>query len=221
MKKSILAIVLIAIFALVIIVFSSDNTDYKKLKRALKTSTLLVNPDKALVNFSLLDHNGDIFDNARLKNQWTLLFFGYTHCPDVCPTGLMDMNQLKKILKQRGLPSPEVVFVTFDTQRDSAEVLKSYVTFFNKDFIGVTGKQAQIDNFIKPFGAYYERVIEVEGKQKILTKTDKIPAGINTYLINHTAWIYLLSPDGQIFAGFPAPHRVEKMADDIKLLTQA
>jgi protein SCO1/2 len=81
-----------------------------------------------------------------LKKGWSLLLFIYTHCPDVCPTELLDMSQLKNLMaKDKTAHMPTVVAITFDPLRDTPEVLKEYITHFDKDFIGVSGEQAQID----------------------------------------------------------------------------
>ena len=100
-------------------------------------------------------------------------------------------------------------------------MLKKYVRYFDKDFIGVSGQQSQIDQLIKPFGAYYERVIyDKNDKPVILKANEKLPKNAlkDGYIINHTAWIYLINPEGQIFAGFPTPHKPSEMIKDIKLI---
>lgn len=219
----------IGVVALVIAIFyfywwninTSSNKNYQDLTKQLKVSHIIHNPDKKLLSFSLVDHNNNKFDNNNFKGKWTLLSFIYTHCPDICPTGLMDMSILKSTLIKRDVNIvPSLVAITFDPARDTPSVLKTYVTHFDKDFLGVSGDQVQINQLIKPFGTYYERVIYAKnGKSTVLKNDEPLPKDAleSGYLINHTAWIYLLSPDGQIFAGFPAPHNPIKMADDIEL----
>ncbi len=202
----------------------NQPVDYHALKSQLRASHVLYNPDKPLPAFSLLDQHGKKFDNQSLKNQWTLLFFAYTHCPDVCPTALMDMVKLKKILTQQNANIvPKVVLITFDPLRDTPKVLNTYLAHFDSDFVGVSGEQAQIDKLLKPFGAYYERVIYgADNRPIILTKNQPITAQMlkDGYLINHTAWIYLLNPEGLLVAGFPTPHKADLMAKDVRLLTE-
>ena len=218
-KKSILISTLIGLLALSSY-FTMSNKDYKSLAKQLKGSYILHNLDKPLPLFSLVDHNNNKFDNSRLEGQWSLLLFIYTNCPDVCPTELLDMSRLKQIIvKDKKIDMPNVVAITFDPLRDTPEVLKKYITNFDKDFIGVSGEQAQIDKLIKPFGTYYERVMYAEnGKQIIFKANEKLPerAIKEGYAINHTAWIYLINPKGQIFAGFPSPHKPSDMAKDIE-----
>jgi Uncharacterized protein SCO1/SenC/PrrC, involved in biogenesis of respiratory and photosynthetic systems len=220
MSKSTLLITVAFIVSIGVSVFSvNTDTDYGALKKQLKVSHILHKPDKKLPDFALIDHNEQPYNNAHLKDQWTLLTFIYTHCPDVCPTVLMDMASIKMGLESAELKViPELVAITFDPKRDTPKVLKTYVTHFDKDFIGISGDQAQIDQLIKPFGTYYERLIEVNGESIIIPNGTKLPEGVKNYSINHTAWMYLLSPDGQIFAGFPTPHKPNAIAKDIELI---
>lgn len=222
MLKKILIVVVITTLAIVLFLYSGANRDYKKLSKQLKVSHIIYNPDKPLHAFSLIDHNNQVFDNSNLKDGWTFLLFIYTHCPDVCPTELFDMANLKKLMvKDKVANIPKVVAITFDPLRDTPKVLKTYLRYFDKDFIGVSGQQSQIDQLIKPFGAYYERIIyDKSGKQIILKAGEKLPKNAlqDGYTINHTAWIYLINPEGQIFAGFPTPHKPSKMLEDTKLI---
>ncbi|MBW5290235.1 MAG: Cytochrome oxidase biogenesis protein Sco1/SenC/PrrC, putative copper metallochaperone [Candidatus Ruthia sp. Asou_11_S2] len=223
MFKKILIITVVAT-AVVLSLYVNFGNHYKELAKQLKVSFMLYNPDKELSSFSLIDHNNNKFNNKNFKGKWTLLSFIYTHCPDVCPTGLVDMSILKSTLIKRSASIvPNLVTITFDPIRDTPKVLKTYVTHFDKSFLGVSGNQSQINQLVQDFGAYYERVVYVKnGKPTILKNDEPLPEGVleSGYLINHTAWIYLLSPDGQIFAGFPSPHNPLEMADDIELLTK-
>ncbi|WP_369178464.1 SCO family protein [Candidatus Thiodubiliella endoseptemdiera] len=215
----------IGVVALAVVSFYLVNVDkdYRAiLSQQLKVSHIIYNPDKELPKFSLLDYDNQAFNNEHLKGDWSLVLFIYTHCPDICPTELMDMASLKRLMEEdKTAKMPKVVAITFDPLRDTPKVLKTYISYFDKDFIGVSGEQAQIDRLIKPFGAYYERVIVAEnGKQTILKASEKLPENAlkEGYVINHTAWIYLLNPEGKIFAGFPSPHKPKEMMQDIKLI---
>lgn len=133
----------------------------------------------------------------------------------------MDMVQLKAQLKANNTLVPETVFITFDPERDTPAMLDKFLAYFDQDFIGLTGTQSEIDRLIKPFGAYYERVVYEDNKERVLKKSEPLPAGTQSYLINHTAWMYLIAPSGEIFASFPAPHKPVLMAEDIKTLISA
>ncbi len=223
-KKILLLLLTIVAFVLVFVAlyFTISDSDYKYLSKNLKVSHLIYNPDKKLSSFSLIDHNNNKFENENLKDEWTVLTFIYTHCPDVCPTELMNISTLKsKIKKSNSSFMPNFVVITFDPIRDTPEILKSYVTHFDEDFLGVSGDQKQIDQLVKDFGAYYERVMYSDNGELILIPNyEQIPpeAMENGYSINHTAWVYLVNPGGQIHAGFPAPHKPNDMLEDIKLL---
>lgn len=218
LKKIALVFVLVVVTLLsLLFYYGTDSTpDHQALKKQLKVSKLLVNPNRPLPQFSLIDHNGVVFDNDRLKNQWSLVFFGYTHCPDVCPTGLMDMAMLEQVLENEKIQVPKVVFITLDPKRDTPALLKTYLTHFSEDFLGVSGDTNQVNQLIRPFGTFYEFVMYSGDKQVVLGQS--LPEGVEDYHVNHTAWIYLISPDGEIFAGFPTPHKPKDMAKDIQLI---
>jgi protein SCO1/2 len=196
--------------------FLLGNKDYLKLERSLKASFVLFDENKPLPKLELTDLNNQPFSNNDLKGHWSIVFFGFTFCPDVCPTGLMDMVKLKKILQTKKLQNPEIIFITLDPNRDTPEVLKDYVTYFDKDFKALTGTKEHINQIIKPFGTFYEVVLNDGENQKTISADDPIPNDIKTYTLNHTAWMYLISPDGEIFAGLPTPHNPSLMAEDIE-----
>ena len=220
MYRKIISVAVVLIVALILTV--NSKKDYRDLKQQLKASLITYDSSKELMSFSLVDHNNSQFNNDRLKNKWTLLMFVYTHCPDVCPTELLNMSLLRAVLLGNQSESiPEVVSITFDPIRDTPEVLKAYISHFNEDFLGVSGEQSSINKLVKSFGAYYEKSFKDEnGKEVILHADEPLPkyAIENGYVINHTAQIYLISPDGQIFAEFPTPHNVKTMASDINLI---
>jgi protein SCO1/2 len=224
MRKDILILILIitvSVLGFVALYFTLFDKDYQYLSKNLKASHLIYNPEKKLPHFSLIDHNNNKFDNENLKDEWTVLTFIYTHCPDVCPTELMNVSILNSRIKKSN-PSlmTNFVAITFDPIRDTPEILKDYVTHFDKDFLGVSGDQNKIDQIVKDFGAYYERAMYDENGEVIILSSDEpLPANAieNGYSINHTAWVYLVNPDGQIHAGFPTPHKPNDMLEDIEL----
>ena len=107
--------------------------------------------------FELIDQNRQPFDLERLKGKWSLVFFGYTSCPDICPTTLSTLNGVVKKLRAdpQGLAGMQVVFVTVDPRRDTADVIDGYLKYFNEAFQGVTGAQQDIDSLARQFGAGY------------------------------------------------------------------
>ena len=110
MNSKLLALVVVIALLASSIYFIGYNKDYRAFGKQLKVSHILYKPDKTLPSFSLIDHNNKVFNNERLRGNWTLLLFIYTHCPDVCPTELFDMATLKKLMeKDQTASMPNVV----------------------------------------------------------------------------------------------------------------
>jgi protein SCO1/2 len=156
--------------------------------------------------FRLLDHDGKAFTAGALRDQWTLLFFGYTHCPDVCPTTLAQIRAVKRKLADSKVPLKlGVVFVSIDPQRDSSEQLRQYVSQFGDDFVGVGGPPLNVDSFAKQFRVKYA-----------------ISGGTSsTYFIDHTSSVALITPQGQLRALFSVPLQPDSTASDIQRISLA
>lgn len=172
----------------------------------LQQATLL--PDaKPIADFKLINQQGEAFTLADLKGHWTFAFFGYTHCPDVCPTSLAMLAQVVRKLAHslEGDQLPRGLFVSVDPQRDTPEVLAKYLPYFHPDFIGATGDDRQIKALTRQLGILYARA---DGG------TDQ------DYLINHSAAIVLFDPAGEFRALFGAPHDPTKIAGDFLLIKQ-
>ncbi len=126
---------------------------------------------KALPEFSLEDHRGNTFTNEDLKGQWSFVFFGYTHCPDVCPTTLSLLNQVDQALKKEpGIDSPETVFISVDPGRDTVEQLAEYVPYFNAEFTGVTGSLENLQVLTKSLGIAFGQEGVEEGVRKVIQR---------------------------------------------------
>jgi protein SCO1 len=152
--------------------------------------------------FQLVDHFNKPFILDRLKGSWNFIFFGYTQCPDVCPVsmGLLS-DTFERLSKVPGsLDNTQAIFISVDPNRDTTEVLKSYVPYFNPDFLGVTGKAEQLRAFAKQMLASYN----------ISSKVDED----GDYSVAHTSAFFLVDPKGQLFAIFQSQfHDPQKMAD--------
>ncbi len=156
--------------------------------------------------FSLLDHNGNVFDNATLAGHWSFLFFGYTHCPDVCPTTMSVLNSVARRLQDAG-ENIRFVMVTVDPERDTPEKLGQFVTYFNGKFIGVTGSETALQQLTKQLGIMFMRVNDADNA-----------AG---YLVDHTASVFLFDPDGNYHAVFSPPLTADAMAGDFSMMARA
>lgn len=155
---------------------------------------------KALTAFSLDGHQGKAFTLEALTGRWTLLFFGYTHCPDVCPVTLSVLKNAVALMEDAGVDPPQVVFVSVDPKRDTAEHLAAYVSYFNPRFVGVTGSDTELKAFARQLGVLY-----------VLNEAD----ADGNYLVDHTAGVFLLDPRARLVALFQAPQSAEAMARDI------
>lgn len=155
---------------------------------------------RALPAFSLTDQDGNRFDQSRLRDKWSFVFFGYTFCPDICPTTLNTFKQVRALLAAStgGLEDVQFVFVSVDPNRDTPERLKEYVRFFSPDFLGATGEPAELDKLVQGSGAIY--VVVPEGKDQ-------------EYLVDHSAGVFLMNPDGAFKAYFRAPHDPQIVAN--------
>ena len=159
----------------------------------------LLDDGRALPEFHLPSTQGE-FSNATLEGHWTFVLFGYTHCPDVCPTSLALLSQVTHQLQEKTTP-PQVVFVSVDAPRDSVALLKRYVPAFNPAFIGATGSDAALKALTRDLGVYYVRNV------------DEAP-GDSSYSVDHTSSFFLIAPDGSLRAVFQLPQDATQMARD-------
>jgi len=172
---------------------------------ALEHATVFPTP-RPLPEFKLVDQHAQPYGPGRLKGRWSFLFFGFTHCPDVCPTTLATLAAARRELAS--LPSeqqPEVVLVSVDPGRDRPEQLAQYVAFFDPSFTGVTGDPAQI-----------RRLSEALGVAVIIGPTD----ADGNYTVDHSATAFLVDPEGQVVAIFSTPHTPDGIAHDYRLILQ-
>lgn len=167
---------------------------------ALVNGTLL-DPARPLPQFELVDQQAHPYTNERLRNQWTFLFFGFTHCPDVCPATLRMLSQVEQSLAdmEPGL-QPRVTLISVDPKRDTPEQLAKYVSFFDPQFVGVTGSEEALDSFTRQIGV-----------PVAITPTED-----GAYTVDHSAAIFLIDPSGSIRALFSPPHSPQTIADDYR-----
>ncbi|NJO85086.1 MAG: SCO family protein, partial [Blastochloris sp.] len=133
-------------------------------------------------DFTLTDHNEQPFRLSEQRGKVVLMFFGFTTCPDICPTTLSDMNALERALGDDA-EQVDVVFVTVDPERDTADRLKRYVTNYNPSFIGVYGTQAELDPVIKSYG--------------VVANKRELPDSALKYTMDHSAFVYLIDRSGK------------------------
>jgi len=148
---------------------------------------------KPLSALALIDQHKQPFNLEHLKGKWTFLFFGYTYCPDICPTAMVILKTVYEHLQEKPdvLSETQVVFVSVDPPRDTPEQLSSYLKYFNEEFIGATGTAEEIDKFARQIGAGYIRQPASTGDE---------------YQISHTSTFFLIDPQARLYAGFSQPH---------------
>src|SRR3989475_713889 len=150
--------------------------------------TLFPDP-KPLTAFAFPDHENRVFDLSRLKGKWSFLFFGYTHCPDICPMTLATLARAHESIAKTtaGAKDVQFVFISVDPSRDTAGKLAEYVTYFDASFLGVTGSSAQLGNLAGQLGAAYEVAIT---------------PGTDDYPVYHTTAVFLVDPLARYHAVF-------------------
>lgn len=169
------------------------------------TATLL-SPARPLPPLALVDQDNRPFDTSRLRGGWTLLFFGFTSCPDACPLTMAALAETNKLLAN--LPAgqrPRVVMISVDPERDTPERLAGYVRAFDPTFVGATGTKPAIDELAQRIG--------------VLVATRPLDGG--SYTVDHTTSVFLVDPDGALRALFSAPLTPKLIAEDYRRIAGA
>jgi len=149
--------------------------------------------------FHLQDQNGKLVSDADMKGRPFLVFFGFTHCPDVCPTTLFDISEVLKGLG-RDADRTGALFITVDPERDTPAVLKDYLANFDPHLRGLTGDPAAVQAALKVYRVYAK----------------KVPLQGDDYTMDHTAVVYLMDKDGRFVAPFNLKRTPEAAADELR-----
>jgi protein SCO1 len=154
--------------------------------------------------FQLVDTSGRTVDQDVLKGKWSVVFFGFTHCPDICPTTLFELGQVEPMLGARANDF-QTVFVSVDPGRDTPAQMRAYVAndAFPKRLVGLTGSAAQVDAAAKAYRIYYQKVGQGDD-----------------YVVNHAAYSYLMSPRGRFVCVLPYGLAPEQTAAKIRTAMQ-
>jgi len=193
----------IAIIALFFGIWTQRNT-HASAKPTTIVATVLYQP-RQIIPFKLTEDNGKPFNNANFKGHWSLLFFGFTRCPEICPTTLSTLNKAYQAMQHNKLsPMPQVVFISVDPDHDAAKgVIKKYLTSFNKNFIGATGSKKQLDQLTQNLSVLYMKVMNKDAMDD------------THYMIDHSGTILLINPQGDLKAIFSTPHQAGVIAKDV------
>ncbi len=184
------------------------GADEKPLSRAI------VNPPFQVQDFVLSNQAGTSMGLKDLRGRAVVLFFGYTHCPDVCPNTLAGFTQVKRLL---GAESERAafVFVTVDSQRDTPAVLKEYLDQFDSDFIGLTGDEATLSSMAAQYGAYFKPPADQPKSNGHKHRREDTIANMN-YFVQHTSPAYLIDPQGFLRVVYFNGTAPEVIADGIR-----
>jgi protein SCO1 len=165
----------------------------------LASGTILA-PARALADFSLIDNQGHSFGSKNLRGHWSLMFFGYTNCPDYCPATLTTLAAMQKQLRSANtVAPPQVLFVSVDAKRDTPAQLNEFVPNFDPEFIGLTAaSQSAIEALAKQWGV----AVNIE------------TAANGNYIVDHSAVIFVIDPAGKLAAILTGPFTVEAMRSD-------
>ena len=165
--------------------------------------TMYAEPYPPAPEIELIRANGASFRLREMRGNTVLLFFGYTSCPDVCPTTLAELKQALEKLDEEDAKQVQVLFVTVDPERDTPERVQEYVNHFNTDFIGLSGTEPELAEVWQDYGVFRENV---EGNSA---------AG---YLVDHTARLTLIDRNGNLRLSYAFDTPVDNIVHDLKLL---
>ncbi|NND00139.1 MAG: copper chaperone PCu(A)C [Gammaproteobacteria bacterium] len=204
-KNTILTIALVAITALAIGVFTQQMdhqaADLPKLEKAI-----ILPAGKPLSGIDFLDHNGQVFSGEDFKGFWSILFFGFTNCPDVCPATMHTLKQVKETVSGANRwGNYQVVMVSVDPERDSPRRLSDYVPFFDREFIGLTGALETTEEFARQLGILF---VKHETNEN------------GSYDVDHGTALILLNPQSEMVGVIPAPHDAGSISRDLISLAE-
>lgn len=203
-RQTLFILIAIAVLALLLGMWFQHNTTPTNAQPKVSTATIFDAP-RTLTAFELTDDKGQPFTLASLKGHWSLLFFGFTNCPDLCPTTLSTLAKAYQTLASAHQnPMPQVVFISVDPERDTTARIHQYLKNFDTHFIGATGDKATLDTFTQELSVLYAKI----------TQEDH-------YSIDHSGTIIIINPEGQFYGVFTMPHEAEKIAEDMKTIIQS
>ncbi len=219
---------IICVLALVALVVSLSFAlrEYKLAAHQSLHSAQLLPASKATIEFRLEQDVSTVVTTKDLIGRWSLIFFGFTNCPDFCPLELQKLGKLLELAQQdkdvfQNQPL-HVIFISLDPERDTAEKLTTYTAFFHNEIRGLRGSNTELAKISHFFGADYSRVATRAGS--VLS----VPAGIDMpidassdYQVDHSARIYIVNPQAAYIGSFAPPHNAERIWEDLQVIVEA
>lgn len=183
--------------------FSASLLWFKAEPIQLEAATWLGEQAKPLPKFELTDHNNKPFNNDSIKGKWQLLFFGYTNCPDICPDSLQMLANMVSLIKDDEVKQNlQVTFISVDPERDTLHKMKTYVSYFNPDFLSARADIEQVNVVTDALGILHYINKTSNGKVEVA----------------HSGTLTLIDPEGRFAGVFSTPHDAHKIAHDLSLL---
>ncbi|MGJ8662960.1 MAG: SCO family protein [Marinicella sp.] len=206
MNKKSIKFTLITLISFLLLMGCDNNSDSRQLENNFKALKLFPQA-KSFSGFSLTNQAGEDWPAEAFAGEYSVVFFGFTHCPDICPTTLLDMQKIDKQLKAADIKSPRFVFISVDPDRDTPAVLQEYINFFNPEFHALTGDAANILSLASQLGVAY--------------KVAEHQVGDLIYDVDHASSLFILNQQGQRIGIFTAPHDVELISHDLMQLMES
>jgi protein SCO1/2 len=165
----------------------------------------ILSPPRNIVVPELVKDDGSTLTKADMSGHWSLIFFGYMSCPDVCPVTMGVTASAKKLAAEEGVEFPEVYFISVDPERDEVASLAEYVQYFDKDFVGVTGEEQLIKALTLQMSVVYMKMKQEDDQSE-------------NYLVDHSSALLLMNPEGDLVAFLNPPHDPETILNDYKIV---
>ena len=184
-----------------------DAQSLAELQDSLKTSIALPLTFKSVPDFELLDVNAEPITQNVFDDRWSIVFFGYTHCPDVCPITLQVMKNVVSKISEQNQIEPQIVFMSVDPVRDTSDIMKNYISFFDEKFVGITGDRNAVHTLTRSLGIVASFTANAEDPEN--------------YIVDHTASLLLIDPKKRLRAKISAPHVADSIAADYLAIVDA
>jgi len=165
-------------------------------------ATILPAPT-ALPDFAMVDHTGQPFGKDQLLENWSVIFFGFTHCPDICPATLQQLVIARSRVIEAGGEFPRIILISVDPERDTPSAMAAYVGNFGDDIIGVSGNPDELVKLTKTIGIFFAKSGDLDGN----------------YSVDHSAAVLVINENAEWHSLFSAPHNIDSFVHDLPILT--
>jgi len=167
-------------------------------------ATILPAPT-ALPDFAMVDHTGQPFGKDQLRGNWSIVFFGFTHCPDICPATLQQLAIARSRVIEAGGAFPRIILISVDPERDTPAAMAAYVSNFGDDVIGVSGNPDELVKLTKTMGIFFAKSGDLDGN----------------YSVDHSAAVLVINENAEWHSLFSAPHNIDSFVHDVPILTDS